>query len=141
MVKIDVSLFIQIANFLVLIGILNVILYRPIRNALLQRKEKIGGLEQDIENSKKDTKEKADAFSIGIRDARSKGLKEKEALIQAAAEEEKEVIRKINEKAQSELTKVREQIAKDAENVRNSLLKEIDAFANDIGRKILGRTV
>ena len=41
---------IQIANFLFLIWVLNLILYRPIRRVLLQRKDKITGLEQSIQS-------------------------------------------------------------------------------------------
>jgi F-type H+-transporting ATPase subunit b len=141
MVSVDGSLFIQIVNFLVLIGILNVILYKPIRNVLLQRKEKISGLEGDIDQFQKEAQEKADAFSSGIKDARVKGLKEKDALIQTAADEEKKIIAKINEKAAAELSSVREKITNDAENARKTLLKDVDVFAGEITQKILGRAV
>jgi len=137
----DESFFIQIVNFLLIIWILNFILYKPIRNILIQRKEKIAGLDQNIETINRDAKEKDDAFASGIKEARSKGLKEKEALLQAGADEEREIIEKINQKAQADLAEVREKIAKDAEVVRESLQQEIDAFANAIGEKILGRAV
>ena len=84
----DGSVIIQIANFLLIIWILNLILYRPIRNILRQRKEKIEGLELSIETYNQDAKEKDGAFASGIKEARIKGLKEKETLLQAAAEEE-----------------------------------------------------
>jgi F-type H+-transporting ATPase subunit b len=116
-------------------------LYKPIRNILIQRKEKIAGLDQNIETINRDAKEKDDAFASGIKEARSKGLKEKEALLQEGAGEEREIIEKINQKAQADLAEMREKIAKDAEDVRTSLQKEIDAFANAIGEKILGRAV
>lgn len=141
MVSVDGSVFIQIVNFLFLIWVLNVILYKPVRNVLLQRKEKITGLEQDIDDFKKSAKEKNDAFSSGIRDARAKGLKEKEAILEVAVNEEKEIIGKINEKAAANLAEVRAQIAKEAEDVRASLMKEVDVFAKNIGQKILGRAV
>ena len=137
----DGSLFIQIANFLLIIWILNIILYKPIRKILIQRKEKISGLEQNIDLLNKDAKDKDEAFAEGIKEARANGLNEKEALLQAATDEEREIIEKINQKAQAELAEVREKIAKDAENVRASLQQEIDAFANAIGEKILGRAV
>ena len=141
MVSIDVSVIYQIVNFLVLIGVLNAILYRPIRKILLQRKDKITGLEQDFEAFNKGAREKEDAFASGIKAARAEGLKEKDVLIQAAEAEEKKIVQKINERAVADLTKVREKIAADAENVKNSLLKEVDRFASDIGKKILGRAV
>jgi F-type H+-transporting ATPase subunit b len=137
----DESVFIQIVNFLLIIWILNLVLYKPIRNILIQRKEKIAGLDQNIETMNRDAKEKDDAFASGIKEARSKGLKGKEALLQEGADEEREIIEKINQKAQTDLAEMREKIAKDAEDVRTSLQKEIDAFANAIGEKILGRAV
>lgn len=141
MVSIDGSVFIQIVNFLVLIWILNIVLYRPIRNILLQRREKVSGLEGNIEAANTRMKEKDDAFSKGIKEARNKGLKEKDSLIREAEAEEKEIVGKINEKAQAELAQVKEKIAKEAQEVRDALMKEVDAFASDIGEKILGRAV
>ncbi len=137
----DESLFIQIINFLFLIWILNVLLYRPIRNILLQRKEKLSNLEQNIETLSSDAHEKESEFSTGIKNARARGMKEKEALMQAAADQEREVIEKINKKAQADLAEVRKKIAKDAEAVRASLQQEIDAFAEAIGEKIIGRAI
>ena len=137
----DWTLFIQMANFLLIVWVLNIILFRPIRNILIQRKEKIVNLEQNIENSDKGAKEKNEAFDSGIREARTKGLNEKNALLNEAAGQEREIIDKINQKAQADLAEVREKIAKDAEAVRASLQKEIDTFASAIGEKILGRAV
>jgi F-type H+-transporting ATPase subunit b len=137
----DVSLFVQIANFLIIIWVLNIILYKPIRNILIQRKEKITSLEQNIDKLNEDTEEKNGAYLSGIRDARVRGLSEKDALLKEGAEEEKRIVDQINQKAQANLAEVREKIVRDAQNVRKSLSKEIDAFANAISEKILGRTV
>jgi F-type H+-transporting ATPase subunit b len=137
----DGSLIIQIANFLLIIWILNLILYRPIRNILRQRKEKIEGLELRIETYNEDSQKKDDAFASGIQEARTKGLKEKETLLQAAAEEEKQIIDDVNTKAQAELVEIREKIVKDAEAASASLQEKVDEFANDICQKILGRKV
>ena len=141
MINIDGSLFIQIANFLVLIWILNIVVYRPIRKILIERNEKIGGLEKGIETRLKDAQEKDEEFVRGIREARAQGMKEKDALLDAAAEEEKQIIAKINEKAQADLAEVRSQIEKDIDAVRSALKSQVDDFAKAIGQKILGRTV
>jgi F-type H+-transporting ATPase subunit b len=141
MVKIDGSVFIQIVNFLVLIWILNIVLYRPIRNMLLQRREKVSGLEGTIEDANAQMTEKDEAFSRGIKEARAKGLREKESLIKEGEAEEKEIVGRINEKAQAELAQVKDKIAQEAQEVRDTLMKEVDAFASDIGQKILGRAV
>jgi len=139
MIKVDVSVFIQIVNFLFLIWALNLVLYKPIRKVLLKRKEKVEGLEQSIENFNINAQEKEDAFALGIKDARSKGQIEKELLLSDAQNEEKQLLEKINKKAQDDLAQMRDKIAKEAESVRSSLHNEVDAFASAIGQKILGR--
>ncbi len=137
----DWSVFIQIINFLFLIWILNLILYKPIRNVLIQRKEKISGLEKTIESFNKDVDEKDDAFSTGLKSARAKGLTEKNNLISEATEQEKQIIGKINTKIQANLSEVRDKIAKDAKGVQAVLQEEVDSFADAICNKILGRDV
>jgi F-type H+-transporting ATPase subunit b len=137
----DWSVFIQIANFLLILWILNLILYRPIRNILRQRKEKIDGLELSIETYNDDAMDKDAAFATGIKEARARGLKEKEALLQAAAEEEKEIIAKVNAKAQAEMADIREKISKEAKTAQAALQTKVGEFTKEICQKILGRTV
>jgi F-type H+-transporting ATPase subunit b len=141
MVSIDGSLIIQIINFLFLIFALNLLVYKPIRKVLLQRKEKVTGLEEGVETLNGSAREKDEAFASGIRKARATGLKEKEGLLQVAADEEKEIIGEITKKAQADLAEVRAKVADDADKVRTDLLKQVDDFAATIGQKILGRTV
>jgi F-type H+-transporting ATPase subunit b len=141
MVSVDGSVFIQIVNFLFLIWVLNFVLYRPIRNVIRQRKEKADGLQHNIDALGGSAREKDEAFSSGIRDARLRGLKRKEALMAEAADEEKRIISEINAKAQAELVAVRQKLDAETVGVRASLEKELDAFADAIGQKILGRAV
>lgn len=137
----DWSVSIQIVNFLFLIIALNLLLYRPIRRILKERKEKTRGMEQAVQNADQSVLEKEAAFAKAIRDARARGLKEKEAMIQAAAAEERRLIEGINAKAQADLEEMRRKIQADAERARQSLQQEIGAFAGQITQKILGRAV
>ena len=141
MISIDSSLILQIVNFIFLIVVLNIILFKPIRNMLQQRKDRIAGLEQNIATCTRDTLEKDESYSVGVKQARAKGLSEKDAILQAASREEKEIIDRINEKARNDLESLREKISHDAEGVRAALIKEIDTFADAINQKILGRPV
>jgi len=140
MVEINGTIFIQIANFLVLIFVLNIVLYKPIRSILRQRKEKMQGLETSAQSTGQQAEERNQAYTDGLKEARLKGQKEKEILMKAAKDEEQAMVSKINAKAQQELATVKEKIAKDTDAVRNALEKEVDAFASAITQKILGRT-
>lgn len=141
MVSVDYSVLIQIFNFILLIIALNVVLYKPIRSILKQRNEKISGLEKGIETAKNDAEESEKAFGAGIKQARANGLKQKDALIDEATQEETKIISEINEKAQASLAETRQKIKNDIDGVRADLSKEVDAFANAISEKILGRAV
>jgi len=141
MISIDSSVFIQIANFLILIWVLNKILYRPIREILMKRRDRIAGTQADIEHLIKTSREKDDMYTGGLKAARAQGFKEKEAIITTAEEEEKKAVATISEKAQADLARVKERIGKEAEEIRQSLLQEVDTFATAIGEKILGRSI
>lgn len=137
----DGSFLIQMINFVFLIWVLNILLYRPIRKILAQRKEKIDGLELSIATSDKDAVEKDQAFAAGLKEARAKGFKEKEALMQQATDEEKKIIADINSKAQAELADFRDKLKAEANVARENLQGEVENFASQICQKILGRAV
>lgn len=141
MISVSPFLFVQMANFILLIFILNAILYKPIRNILIERKKKIQGYEEAIETAQQGAAESEQTFQAKISEARKKGLQEKELLKETGQEEEKRVIKEINEKAQADLEAVRAQIAKDAESARGKLKGEIKAFSAAIAEKMLGRAV
>lgn len=139
MVDINWTVWVQIANFLILIFVLNIVCYKPIRKILLARKEKIDSLNNGIDSASREAQEKDMAFGQGLKEARSKGQAEKEALMQAASDEEKAIIAKINEKAREDLAAIKSQIAKDTDAVKSVLEKDVDSFADAITQKILGR--
>jgi F-type H+-transporting ATPase subunit b len=139
MVDINWTVFPQIVNFLILIFALNIVCYKPIRKILLERQAKVNGLEENIESATLQSVEKDKAFSSGVREARAKGQKEKESLLQAADDEEKVIVGKILDKAREDMAAVKAQIAKDTNEVKAALEKEVDAFADAITQKILGR--
>ena len=139
MVSVDGSLLIQIINFLFLLFVLNLVLFKPIRKILLERKEKISGLEKGIESLSSQANDQDQAYKDGLKGARTEGLKVKESFVEKASQEEKEIIDRINKKAQSSLAEIRAQVAEETEKARVTLETEVDFFARAIGEKILGR--
>lgn len=137
----DGSVIIQIVNFIVLIWLLNLLLYKPIRNILIKRKDKITGLEQRIEKLNIDSDNCRNSLADGIKSARGEGLKKKEILLAEGSREEKEIIAKINEKVQAEIEGIRQKLIAEAKDVKASLQKEVDDYASAIGKKILGREI
>jgi F-type H+-transporting ATPase subunit b len=141
MVSLDGSIVIQIINFLVVIWALNMVLYKPIRGILMQRQDKVTGLEQNISALSNEAEEQDKAFGIGIREARARGQREKESMLEGATAEEKEILTRINERAQSELAEIKIKIAKEVDTARGVLQNQVGDFAAAITQKILGRAV
>ncbi len=139
MVSVDGSLVIQIINFLFLLYVLNLVLYKPIRKVLLERKAKVSGLEEGIDKLSTEAVDKDAGYTEGLKGARQEGLKQKEAFVEEASLQEKEIIDQINKKAQANLAEIRSQVAEETEKARVVLEKEVDVFAQAIGEKILGR--
>jgi len=137
----DWTLLLQIANFIILILLLNAVLYKPIRNILIERQKTINRFEDEINTAQQAAADSEDAFKTQIGDAKMKGFKEKEALKESGENEEKRLINELNEKAQAELEAVRAQIAKDAAAARDKLKAQAQAFSVAIAEKILGRSV
>jgi len=141
MLKIDYTVFFQIANFLILLFILNIILYRPIRKILGQRKDEMTALQRKIEDflnrfgrHEKDLKENM----VG---ARKEGYQEKEGLKSEGLEEEKTILQEATSSAEEKLTVAKEEIQQKATDARQSLENEVAAFSKELAEKILGRSI
>ncbi|MDY6831076.1 MAG: ATPase [Thermodesulfobacteriota bacterium] len=137
----DGSVVWQMVNFIVLVVVLDFVLYKPIRTVVARRKEKMEGLDNNIEAFTQDAADKERAWNEGIKKARARGVDEKNALIEAAAGEEKKIMDEIYRQSQKALAQTREEIARDAARAAEALQREIDEFAAAIGSKILGRDV
>ncbi len=135
----DISTVYQMVNFLVLLFMLNLVLYKPIRKVMLERKAKIKGMRQKAKKADSDLVAGEEIYKDGLKVARTKGLKEKETFIDEASKEEKEILDKINKKAQANLAKIKQQVADETEQARKSLEGDVEAYAKAIGEKILGR--
>ncbi len=141
MVSVDGSVVVQVVNFLLLIWILNMVLYKPVREVLAKRKQKVLGLESDVDACGQAVDNKDSAYIVGIKKARLNGQKHKETLLDFAFGEEVKIIGKINEDAQIELKEAKARINVEINAVRQSLESDVNSFAKAISQKILGRSV
>ncbi|MDY6823391.1 MAG: ATP synthase F0 subunit B [Thermodesulfobacteriota bacterium] len=137
----DKSVIWQIVNFIVLIVALNLVLYKPIRNVVARRQEKLSSLDQSIQMFEQDVAEKDRACSEGVKTAKNNGVQEKNALIEEGTQEEKRIIEEMHKKTQATIAENKAEIAKNAEKAAAELQQEIETFAATIGQKILGREV
>lgn len=140
-IGVDGSLGIQILNFVVLIVVLNAVLYKPIRGILGKRKDTVDDLESAVSRMQAEGKACLESVRAGIREARTSGVKEKNALVESVSAEEKRRIAEIQDSVQKDLEAFRMRIASEAEEARKTLAAQVDVFASAIAEKILGRAI
>lgn len=135
------TIVIQIVNFLFLLLILNIVLYRPIRNILSRRNEKMNAFQTTIE----DFQGKSARFEKDLEEnmvaARKSGDKEKEAIKSAGLGEETGLLQKASSQADEKIGEARGEIEERRADIRQKLEKEVEAFSQALVEKILGRSV
>ncbi len=141
MITIDLTMPMQILNIIILMMVLNVTLYRPVRNILARRKEKFESLATEVENYKKNAQLRVEEFDSKMNDARRKAKAEfdgAKASAQAAGNEKLAEIRGEADKAKAEQLSI---VASEFSAAQKELTGKIDDFAKDMAGKILGRAV
>ena len=141
MLNIDGTLILQIANFLVLLVVMNIILYKPIRGILAKRDEEMDSRQKMIDDCQGRVKENEEAIESGMVAARKEGYQEKESLKAQGQEEEKGVLQEAGAAVERKLAAAKQEIETKITSARESLETEISGFSDELAEKILGRSV
>ncbi|MDH3360634.1 MAG: ATP synthase F0 subunit B [Desulfobulbaceae bacterium] len=141
MIDIDITMPIQILNILFLIVIMNVVLYRPVRGILEERRKKLADLADDAANFKKNAQRQLDNFDRKMQDARATAkakFDEARGEAQSAGAEELAKVRKEADGAKAEQMA---QVSSQFDAARQQLQGQIAGFADEMASKILGRAL
>jgi F-type H+-transporting ATPase subunit b len=141
MINIDQSLIFQIINVLLLMLILNIILYKPIRTILKQRAEKVANLAAEAQKAHSDMTQKDQDYQDRLQQARKDGFEHKNLFKLQGQEEEKRLLQQANQRIEAELAQNRQKIGQQVEEARKKLSEEVTSFSREIAQKILGRTI
>ena len=137
----DITVFIQIVNFLFLLFVLNIVFYRPIRRILGRRSEEVKGLRESIGNFREKSDQYDEDLEESYKGARGEGFKEKDKLKKAGTEMEKELLQEAISSAEAKIGKAKDEIDRSMRGVRDSLEDEVNMFSKELAEKILGRSV
>jgi F-type H+-transporting ATPase subunit b len=139
MIDIDWTLYAQIINFLLLVFLLNVVLFRPIRNALRDRQAKLLAQEAEINLLTDQGRSLEDEIKEELAAARRAGAGAREALKQEGAQAEATLLEEVKRQVEMEWATVEKKIKADMAKARKSLQTQTQSFAQLLATKILGR--
>jgi F-type H+-transporting ATPase subunit b len=141
MITIDLTMPIQIANMLILIVIMNIVLYKPVRTILIEREKRINGLEKDVDEFNKNAKLRLEEFDNKLNDARSRAKVDLDTVrgeAQAGEADKLAEIRKEADEMKAEsLAHIQEQFSKASEELKG----QVQGFASEMAAKIIGRAI
>ena len=141
MLDINGTVFLQILNFLFLLLVLNLILFRPIRRVLNQRKEEMDSRQKAIDNYQSQANQRADDIEEGMVEARKEGHSKRELSKAKGLEKEQALLQEANVTVEKRLGAAAKERDTNVEEVRRALEDQLSGFANDLAAKILGRSV
>ncbi|MBU4230961.1 MAG: hypothetical protein L6277_00935 [Desulfobacterales bacterium] len=139
MIDIDWTLYAQIINFLLLVVLLNVVLFRPIRSALRDRQAKLLAQETEINVLTDKGRSLEDEIREELAAARRAGAGARETLKQEGAQAEATLLEEVKRQAELEWATVEKKIKADMAKARASLKTQTQSFAQLLATKILGR--
>jgi F-type H+-transporting ATPase subunit b len=139
MIDIDWTLYAQIINFLLLVFLLNVVLFRPIRKALRDRQAKLLAQDTEINVLADKGRSLEDEIKEELAAARRAGAGAREALKQEGAQAEATLLEEVKRQVETEWGTVEKKIKADMAKARTSLQKQAQTFAQLLATKILGR--
>jgi F-type H+-transporting ATPase subunit b len=139
MIDIDWTLYAQIINFLLLVFLLNVVLFRPIRNALRERQAKLLAQEAEFNLLTDQGRSLEDEIKEELAAARRAGAGARETLVQEGAQAEATLLEEVKAQVALEWATVEKKIKADMAKARASLQTQAQSFAQLLATKILGR--
>jgi F-type H+-transporting ATPase subunit b len=140
-VSLDYSLGIQIINFLLLIFILNVLLYKPILGMIDKRKKQFEDSDAEIRRLQETVKQKMAAYEEKLRQAKAAAVEQKNEIIRQGAEEAKTVIDAVRAEIPGMMERFHTQMDGEIGAAKKILTDHSQQLSVEIAEKVLGRSL
>jgi F-type H+-transporting ATPase subunit b len=140
-INLDIAFVFQLVNFLVLVLLLNIVLYKPIRKHLADRAAQISGAKLKSAEVDREVQEKLAAYEARMREIRASAADERGVLKKEAQQQESAILEKARNEASETLSAIKSKVAKEAQDARALLKQSAESLSADICEKVLGRSL
>ncbi len=141
MITLDWTVFLQVANFLILMGALQFVLFRPLRNIMQQRRDEVEANLRQADNLDQRLEQEMAAYQEKLQKTRLRIDRERKLLRQDLAAETTQLLAEANAQANNELHRMREHLTAEKDQALAELHTKTDFLADRITEKILGRVI
>ena len=137
----DLTIFIQFANFLIVLILLNFLLFKPVIGALKKREGAIQSLAERVEKAKQDAKDFERQYDEVTQEKKKPILESKDAALSEANTGATKIIEKARQELTEELSKIKGEIEIEGKRVYDTLRADVDKLSGDVAEKILKRSL
>ena len=141
MIELNLSFVIQLINFGILVLVLNVFLYKPIRKVLADRRQVIDSARDKTVSVDAEVQSKMTQYEARLHEAKAEAGARRAEALKGAQAEEAALLEKARKQASESLALIRDRVAKEAGEARELLKKQAEILSGDICEKILGRSL
>lgn len=141
MIELNLAFFVQLINFGILVLVLNIFLYKPIRKVLADRRQVVDGARETAAAVDLEVQEKMALYEVRLREAKAVAAERRTESLKQAQAEETSLLEKARTEATASLGTIRDRVAKEAADARALLKQQAELLSVDISEKILGRSL
>lgn len=141
MIELNLSFVIQLINFGILVLVLNIFLFKPIRKVLADRRQVIDSAREKTVSVDAEVQVKMDQYEARLHAAKAEAGAHRAEALKLAQAEEAAVLEKARAQAADSLASIRNRVAREAGEARELLKKQAEVLSGEICEKILGRSL
>jgi F-type H+-transporting ATPase subunit b len=138
MVKLNITLLIQLLNFIVALFVLNILLIRPVRGMLRKRRELCDGLTKDAAKFNGEASMRLKKYELELDAVRARAAEQREAIRAQAEEVEQSILESAQNDALSLLQKSGREVEQDMEAARLLLREQVKSMAEKVFARVTG---
>ena len=139
MIEINLTIVIQILQFLIVVFILNRLLFRPISQVIDERQGKINTWEENTRNLKDTARLKLENYMKQLGRERVQARESQEQLNQELKQKEEENLRAVSDEAAQIVASTQQALAVERERLRLELRHQATELSQILVEKVLGR--
>ena len=137
MLDLNITMLFQLVNFFIALYVLNILLIRPIRSILLERKAKMDDLAGEAEAFDREAAERLSAYQAALTRARQEANATREEARVAALVEQQEIVGTAGKDAQAHLAQAQAAIRAEADAALKSLRAQVKGLADKLAARVL----
>ena len=139
MIEINLTIVIQVAQFLLLLFILNRFLFRPTINLIGEREKMINSWEEGTKNNRESIQTRVESYENQILEAKLKAQEQQRLMTEALKKEEEKKLAAVSEEAFRIVASTREKLQQETEVIRTQLREQAGEMSQLVAEKVLGR--